>query len=107
MNDGQNSCEVTTDGRRGFEVLMRKLLKYPRGPAVVVLHWWSPVTQVCCGVDAVLDMIPSRSPVLKSALGRILWQKSSEPISANLTRVRTMSASRSYFAAATAKYSCG
>lgn len=46
MNDGQKSCEVTTDGRRGFEVLLRKLLSYPRAPAVIVLHWWSPLTQV-------------------------------------------------------------
>mmetsp|Transcript_5659 Transcript_5659/g.16154 ORF Transcript_5659/g.16154 Transcript_5659/m.16154 type:complete len:353 (+) Transcript_5659:372-1430(+) len=45
MNDGQKSCEVTTDGRRGFEVLLRKLLSYPRAPAVIVLHWWSPLTQ--------------------------------------------------------------
>lgn len=55
MNDGQKNCEVTTDGRRGFEVLMRKLLSYPRAPAVIVLHWWSPLTQVgtnCCIVIA-------------------------------------------------------
>jgi hypothetical protein len=33
--------------RRGFEVLLRKLLNYHTAPAVVILHWWSPVTQVC------------------------------------------------------------
>ena len=33
--------------RRGFEVLLRKVLNYQSAPAVVILHWWSPVTQVC------------------------------------------------------------
>ena len=33
--------------RRGFEVLLRKVLNYKSAPAVVILHWWSPVTQVC------------------------------------------------------------
>lgn len=87
MNDGQNSCEVTTDGRRGFEVLMRKLLKYPRGPAVIVLHWWSPVTQVRCGVDAMHDTIPALPSVLKTVFGRIGADIGAdigaEPISAN------------------------
>ena len=32
--------------RRGFEVLLRKVLNYKSAPAVVILHWWSPVTQV-------------------------------------------------------------
>jgi len=32
--------------RRGFEVLLRKLLNYRNAPAIVILHWWSPVTQV-------------------------------------------------------------
>ena len=32
--------------RKGFEVLLRKLLSYPKAPAVVILHWWSPGTQV-------------------------------------------------------------
>jgi hypothetical protein len=36
--------------RRGFEVLLRKVLNYQSAPAVVILHWWSPVTQVSqCG----------------------------------------------------------
>ena len=32
-------------GRRGFEVLIRKLLAYKHKPALIVLHWWSPQTR--------------------------------------------------------------
>ena len=31
--------------RRGFEVLLRKLLAYKHAPALIVLHWWSPRTK--------------------------------------------------------------
>ena len=31
--------------RRGFEILLRKLLAYKRAPALIVLHWWSPRTK--------------------------------------------------------------
>lgn len=27
-------------------MLLRKLLNYDNGPAIIILHWWSPVTQV-------------------------------------------------------------
>lgn len=106
MNDGQNSCEVTTDGRRGFEVLMRKLLNYPRGPAVIVLHWWSPVTQVRCRVDAMHDTIPALLSALKSVFGRLGTDIGRADLCESTFRVRAMSASRSYFVAAS-KYSCG
>jgi hypothetical protein len=29
--------------RRAFEVLLRKLLKMKRHPAILILHWWSPI----------------------------------------------------------------
>ena len=30
--------------RRGFEQLLRRLLALPGSPAVLLLHWWSPLT---------------------------------------------------------------
>jgi hypothetical protein len=44
-NDRQETCEYDIDGTRGYEVLLRKILQYPRAPAVVLVHWWSPLDQ--------------------------------------------------------------
>lgn len=32
-------------------MLLRKLLNYRNAPAIVILHWWSPVTQVSNGLQ--------------------------------------------------------
>ena len=29
--------------RRGFERLLRRLMRLPGAPAVLVVHWWSPL----------------------------------------------------------------
>ena len=43
QSDPENSLSCRY--RRGFEVLIRKLLAYKHKPAVIVLHWWSPRTR--------------------------------------------------------------
>ena len=35
--NGKGNC------RRGFERLLRKLLRLKNSPAVLVVHWWSPL----------------------------------------------------------------
>ena len=40
----RSSLSITVR-RRGFEVLLRKLLAYKHAPALIVLHWWSPRTK--------------------------------------------------------------
>jgi hypothetical protein len=45
------SCDFDTDGRRGFEILLRKILQFPSAPAVVLVHWWSPRDQVNLWAD--------------------------------------------------------
>ena len=48
MNDWirreEDLVSLENDRRRGFETLLRKLLRYERSPAIVIVHAWSPRT---------------------------------------------------------------
>ena len=43
--ESRSIVRLATVRRRGFEVLLRKLLAYKHAPALIVLHWWSPRTK--------------------------------------------------------------
>ena len=41
--DGQCLTSMALPRRRGFERLLRRLMRLPGAPAVLVVHWWSPL----------------------------------------------------------------